>query len=129
MIFLEVQPYCQNCLDFQAVVEHPDTLYASGEIVERGDTIVRCANRRRCESLVRYLKRRVEKETITMTAVFIGEDGSMGLKRGEKYDISIYSDSMTGHIIVDWGIRRCPYSNLMNLARNWRGPEKGENDA
>ena len=54
-------------------------------------------------------------------ARFIGEDGSMGLKRGRVYLVLIFT--MHGYIIVSWGddnpSKVCPYSQLKTLCENW----------
>lgn len=65
-IRLEVQPYCSNCLDFEADVTKPErvNLY-SGDTVVYGtikDTIIHCKNANRCANLVRYLNRQNAKE-------------------------------------------------------------------
>lgn len=52
---------------------------------------------------------------------FIGEDGSMGLKRGRVYLVLIFT--MHGYIIVSWGDdnpnKICPYSSIETLCENW----------
>lgn len=53
-----------------------------------------------------------------MKLVFIGSDGSMGLKHGRKYRVDIYT--LNGCIIVDWGTNSCPYSSPQSLAENWK---------
>lgn len=56
-------------------------------------------------------------------ARFIGEDGSMGLKRGRVYLIQLYT--LNGHICVSWTTssgrqnKVCPYSSLKTLCANW----------
>ena len=45
-IKLEVQPYCENCLVFDADVERP--LYQT-------DTVIRCSYRKCCAMLIRYV--------------------------------------------------------------------------
>lgn len=57
MIRLEVQPYCDDCMEFEPDVERPIAFYADFEIIEKmGDTIVRCQHRKHCKSLVDYIK-------------------------------------------------------------------------
>lgn len=60
MIILEVQPYCDNCLNFQADVERPHRFYANGQLleIEQTDTIVRCEDRNKCERMIQYLRRK-----------------------------------------------------------------------
>ena len=56
MIRLEVQPYCESCMDFEADVEKPSTLICSDGVFEMtGDTIVRCENRERCERIRQFV--------------------------------------------------------------------------
>lgn len=65
-----------------------------------------------------------------MFARFIGEDGSMGLKHGNVYEILLYD--FKGMAVVSWrcgkisnlGIplyykKSCPYSDFKKLAENW----------
>lgn len=62
MIKLDIQPYCQNCLNFEADVEPPKRAYAGSDIVCQTDTIVRCERRKYCENMKRYLEREREME-------------------------------------------------------------------
>ena len=60
-IVLEVQPYCANCLDFEADVSRPTRIeHIDGEFIY-GDTTVRCRYVKRCENIRKYLIRQ-EKE-------------------------------------------------------------------
>ena len=63
MIKLDVQPYCEDCLMFEADVEKPARMYGCDGIREAAiiqtDTVVRCSRRKLCEGLKRHL----EKET------------------------------------------------------------------
>lgn len=62
MIKIEVEDYCQNCLDFEADVAKPERLYSGCEPVTIfGDTVVRCEYRKRCASIKRYLEKQIEK--------------------------------------------------------------------
>lgn len=67
MIKLDIQPYCQNCLNFEADVESPERAYAGSDIVYQTDTIVRCERRKYCENMKRYLEREMEKEEFNET--------------------------------------------------------------
>ena len=62
MIKLDIQPYCQNCLNFEADVESPKRAYAGSDIAYQTDTIVRCERRKYCENIKRYLEREMGKE-------------------------------------------------------------------
>lgn len=65
MIKLEVQPYCSDCLDFEASVKEPQiTRGVGGDVVAHTDTVVKCRNARRCESLMRYLKKQMKGEEV-----------------------------------------------------------------
>lgn len=67
-----------------------------------------------------------------MEAKFIGSDGSMGLRHGDVYDITITIDG--SYIWVNWESKEigkailqllggtpscCPYSNEQALRENW----------
>ena len=62
MIRLDVEEYCQQCLDF-----HPDVIPAArgmtaeGEVVVT-DTIIQCKYRKRCAGIERYLRQRAKDE-------------------------------------------------------------------
>lgn len=57
-IRLEVESYCDDCLDFEADVEKPTTYYANFELFERyGDTVIRCTHRAFCERLKDHLEK------------------------------------------------------------------------
>lgn len=62
MIRLEVEDYCQACMDFSADVTNPQRVrVGSGDLI-LGDTIIQCEYRRRCENIKRFLERQT-KET------------------------------------------------------------------
>lgn len=70
--------------------------------------------------------------SIGRCAVFIGEDGSMGLRNGGVYVIEL--KSYPQHIwpyIVQWvdpdtnKVKGCPYSSESALRKNWKFMEKG----
>ena len=67
MIRLEVEDYCQDCLQFTADVKPPEKLYGMNGIpmesmVIQSDTVVRCQYRKQCRRLMEYLKRHVETD-------------------------------------------------------------------
>lgn len=63
-----------------------------------------------------------------MKAVFVGTDGSMGLKNGQTYNVSIFSEG--SYIWVKWnGGAKCPYSSIAAVAANWETPKKETNPA
>lgn len=62
MIVVDVQEYCDECLDFRPDVKHPERLMNGlGEIIQ-SDTVIRCTNAGRCEGIKRYLERRMKGE-------------------------------------------------------------------
>lgn len=62
MIRIEVEPYCNDCPAFEPDVERPTKILADNEYVYISDTVVRCENRGRCASFMRYLERRLKSE-------------------------------------------------------------------
>ena len=70
MIRLEVEPYCQECQDFEADVERPECNLFFGtdpdgkkiELLTCSDTVIRCKYRNRCRRLSEYLKRQTGEE-------------------------------------------------------------------
>ena len=65
MIRLEVEGYCQECLDFSPDVTTAKRLFSidGEEYGNIGDTIVRCEHRKRCANIKRYLERQMKGET------------------------------------------------------------------
>lgn len=65
MIKVEVEEYCQQCLDFTPDVTKPERLYTAdnpdGFIMS--DTIIRCEYRKRCAGIKRYLDQQAKGET------------------------------------------------------------------
>ena len=62
MIRVEVEPYCQQCLDFSPDVTRAERLfYGEGELV-LNDTIIRCEHRKRCAGIKRYLDQQMKGE-------------------------------------------------------------------
>lgn len=65
MIKVEVEEYCQQCLDFTPDVTKPERLYTAdnpdGFIMS--DTIIRCEYRKRCAGIKRYLDQQSKGET------------------------------------------------------------------
>ena len=56
MIRVDVEDYCQNCLDFEPDVTKPEKIYAGDGEVILGDTIIRCEYRKRCAGIKRFLE-------------------------------------------------------------------------
>lgn len=61
MIRLDIQPYCDSCMDFTPDTEAPVRNYAGSRFVYQSDTIVRCKYRKRCENMIKYLQKQMEK--------------------------------------------------------------------
>ena len=60
-IKLEVQPYCENCMIFDADVEKPSKLYGYDIPLYQTDTVIRCSRRNTCVGLMRYLEKELRK--------------------------------------------------------------------
>ena len=61
-IKLEVEDYCQECVDFSADVTGPARVHVPGQDdLILTDTIVRCEYRNRCRAIKRYLERKQER--------------------------------------------------------------------
>lgn len=61
-IKLEVEPYCEQCLDFEADVTKPErttvwSIAPSSATTIQSDTVVRCRYANRCANLMRYLNK------------------------------------------------------------------------
>lgn len=57
-----------------------------------------------------------------MQAIFIGQDGSMGLRNGHVYKVAVNISHDTEEVTVfsNYGYRFvCPYSNLNSFFNNW----------
>lgn len=62
MIRVEVEDYCQWCLDFTADVTKPQRMMSNNGELIFGDTIVQCEYRKRCAGIKRYLEQRAKEE-------------------------------------------------------------------
>ena len=62
MIRLSVEPYCQNCLDFDADVTKAERTRLGDGSLGYTDTLVQCKHRRRCAGIVRYLEQQAKGE-------------------------------------------------------------------
>lgn len=61
MIRIDIQPYCDDCLDFTPDVDSPVSYDADRRIVRQSDTIIHCKYRNRCKNMVRYLQKQLEQ--------------------------------------------------------------------
>lgn len=58
---LDVKPYCESCPNFTPHVTFGEKMFADSELVTIGETVIRCGYRNRCENMVRYLQKQMEK--------------------------------------------------------------------
>lgn len=62
MIRLEVEGYCQHCLDFSPDVIKPERIVSVDSSFGYSDTIVQCKYRKRCAGLMRFLEQQAKGE-------------------------------------------------------------------
>ena len=63
MIRLVVEDYCHECRTFEAEVHGPSRYVdASGNDVIQTNTVVMCANHKRCESIKRYVEKQLKEK-------------------------------------------------------------------
>lgn len=58
MIYVDVEPYCQHCYEFEAESENGEVVaYINERPLRRlGDVVVRCKHRKRCDNIKNYLE-------------------------------------------------------------------------
>lgn len=61
MIQLQIEPYCENCSDFEAVTDMHAAVNLKGE-VRMTRCYVTCKHRERCRKIYGYLENQVEKK-------------------------------------------------------------------
>jgi len=66
-----------------------------------------------------------------VSAIFTGEDGSLGYKRGDRYDLHIIAIQQPWvhggaqiHIMRLDGSGMCPYRNIVTFLQNWDNIER-----
>lgn len=60
-IRLEVEPYCQDCPEFEVDVQSPTSYYSNHELYMRtGDTVIRCKNKAVCNRIKEHLEKNME---------------------------------------------------------------------
>lgn len=65
MIRLDIQPYCEDCIDFDPDVTRNDSVCFCDNVgAIRPDTVIRCSRRIRCAGIKRYLEKKA-RETET----------------------------------------------------------------
>ena len=62
MIRVEVEDYCQSCLDFAADVTSGQKTYSEDLTCSVTDTVIHCKYRRRCAAIKRYLESQTKGE-------------------------------------------------------------------
>lgn len=62
MIRLDVEYYCQACLDFTPDVIRAVKVLNDNQETTLTDTIVQCEHRRRCAGIKRYLEQQAKNE-------------------------------------------------------------------
>ena len=61
MIRLDVEDYCQQCLDFCPDVISAERVSLGDKDFGLSDTIVRCEYRKRCAAIERYLRKQIKE--------------------------------------------------------------------
>ena len=57
MIKIDVpEPYCQDCLEFEAQVTDPVVVYGDNQVMVKTDTVISCQHSARCSRLKKYLE-------------------------------------------------------------------------
>lgn len=63
MIQVQVEEYCNDCLDFTADVFAPAKVYTADGECNIGDTVIKCKYRKRCAAITRFLEQKVKGAT------------------------------------------------------------------
>lgn len=63
MIRVDVEDYCQSCMEFTPDVTPPQRSFSENGAVKQTDTIIQCRHRRRCENIKKYLLRQENCES------------------------------------------------------------------
>ena len=64
MIYVETEPYCQDCPEFDPEAEHGETIAYINEKPLKlfGNTTVRCKHRVKCRRIRTYLEQYIKSE-------------------------------------------------------------------
>ena len=62
MIQIDVEGYCQSCMDFSPDVIKPARMIDTLGTVIQSNTIIRCEHEKRCRSIKRYLEQQMKGE-------------------------------------------------------------------
>lgn len=61
MIRVEVEGYCQQCMDFVPDVTAPERIWDKQKLeMTQTDTIIQCKHKRRCAGIKRYLEQQAK---------------------------------------------------------------------
>lgn len=63
MITLELEPYCENCPNFEPATEIFTINSGFGDLI-RYDTFVKCENANKCKNMMRYLQMEGKKNDV-----------------------------------------------------------------
>lgn len=64
MIKVQVEDYCEHCLDFSPDVTKPERHLTSNDEFVLSDTIIQCQYRKRCAGIKRYLEQQIKTSTV-----------------------------------------------------------------
>ena len=64
MIRLQIEEYCDWCLDFSPDVTPPSKILVDDKEPVLTDTIVKCEYSKRCANIKRYLERQMKEEAV-----------------------------------------------------------------
>lgn len=64
MIRVEVEGYCQSCLDFSPDVIKPQRAMLPDCELFFTDTIIQCEHKKRCSNIKRYLEQQTKVEAV-----------------------------------------------------------------
>jgi hypothetical protein len=62
MIRVDVEEYCNSCLDFSPDVTRAVRMFSDNTHVTQTDTIIQCEYRKRCANIKRYLEQQTREE-------------------------------------------------------------------
>ena len=62
MIRVDVEDYCQSCMDFSPDIIPPQRSFSDNGVVKQTDTIIQCKRRKRCETMIRFLEQQLKGE-------------------------------------------------------------------
>jgi hypothetical protein len=62
MIRINVEDYCQSCMEFSPDIAPPVRSFSENGAVKQTDTIIQCKHRKRCETITRYLVQQMKGE-------------------------------------------------------------------